>query len=561
VSPITLSTTRHWLSRILVPIAAGVALTFSAAAAARGPRLIVVLVVDQFRGDYVQKFGSQWTGGFRRLLTEAAYFSRTDYPYFNTVTCSGHSTISTGSYPSVHGMILNTWWDRAIKKEVACADAEGWQIVSYGAALKGAGESAERLRTSTLADELRAQLDPKTRILGFSLKARTAVTLIGQRADAAVWFDDRGAWITSTAYTDKPVPAVAAYVKQHPVEADFGKTWDRALPVDRYLFETPAIGAMPRSSMTAAFPHAVHGPGEEPDATFYAQWQSSPFSDVYLAGMALETARSLGAGQSDRTDYLAIGFSALDKIGHDFGPNSHEVQDTLISLDRTLDRFFTGLDQLVGKGNYIVAVTADHGVAPIPERSRLMGLNAGRVSPALLESIIEETLAPPAPARATPSGARPKHTPIVERMVNTDVYLTPGTWPTLRQQPAVLAKLRARLLDAPGVQAVYTRDELSANQFNDDAIGRSLARGHYSERSGDITIVLKPYWMLQSGGTTHGSAYGYDTRVPLFLMGAGIAPGEYRQAASPADIAPTLAFLAGVTLPRAQGRVLVEALR
>src|SRR5262249_8403377 len=145
---------RHRLSRILITCAAAIALTLTATAAPHGPKLIVVLVVDQFRGDYIQKFQSQWSGGFKRLLNEGAYFSRTDYPYFNTVTCSGHSTISTGSYPQVHGMILNTWWDRAAKREVACADAEGWQIVSYGAALKGNGESAERLRTSTLADEL-----------------------------------------------------------------------------------------------------------------------------------------------------------------------------------------------------------------------------------------------------------------------------------------------------------------------------------------------------------------------------------------------------------------------
>src|SRR5262249_28849277 len=157
---------RHF--RIFATVVAALALTLATSAASfTRPRLIVVLVVDQFRGDYVQKLQSQWTGGFQRLLTEGAYFSRTDYPYFNTVTCAGHSTISTGSYPSVHGMILNSWYDRETKKEVACADAEGWKIVSYGASLDGPGESAGNLRTSTLADELRAQLDPKMRILGF----------------------------------------------------------------------------------------------------------------------------------------------------------------------------------------------------------------------------------------------------------------------------------------------------------------------------------------------------------------------------------------------------------
>jgi len=543
------------LARTLLSLMAAAVMTVAAVAAPHGPKLIVILVVDQFRGDYVEKLESQWTGGLHRLLTDGAYFSRTNYPYFNTVTCSGHSTISTGSYPSVHGMILNTWWDRATQREVACADAEGWKIVGYGPPLAGAGESAERLKTSTLADELRAQLDPKTRILGFSLKARTAVTLVGQRADAAVWFDDRGEWVSSTAYTDAPVPAVAAFVQRHPLDADFGRTWDRALPPDRYLFESPAVGVVPKSSMTPAFPHVVHGPGTKPDATFFAQWQSSPFSDAYLGAMALDTAQAIGVGQAARTDYLAVGFSALDKVGHDFGPNSHEVQDILINVDRTIGALLDGLDRLVGQGNYVVAVTGDHGVAPIPERARMMGLNAGRVPASALRSVVEDTLAALEPASAT--GAAVKR---VVRLVNTDVYLTPGTWPLLRQQPALLATLRAHLAATPGVLGLYTRDELEANHFDDDPIGRSLARGHDPDRSGDMTIVLKPYWMLQATGTTHGSAYGYDTRVPLFLMGPGIRAGEYLQDASPADIAPTLAYLAGITLPRAQGRVLVEAL-
>jgi arylsulfatase A-like enzyme len=271
--------------------------------------------------------------------------------------------------------------------------------------------------------------------------------------------------------------------------------------------------------------------------------------------MALDTAQALGVGQAARTDYLAIGFSALDKVGHDFGPNSHEVQDILINADRTIGQLLSGLDRLVGKGNYVVAVTGDHGVAPIPERARMMGLDAGRVSPGMIEAVVEETLATLEPAR--PGAGAVKR---VARLVNTDVYLTPGTWSLVQQRPAILARLRARLAKTPGVLGLYTRDELEADRFDDDPIGRSLAHGHDVERSGDLTVVLKPYWMLQATGTTHGSTYGYDTRVPLFLMGAGITAGEYRQAASPADIAPTLAFLAGITLPRAQGRVLVEAL-
>jgi predicted AlkP superfamily pyrophosphatase or phosphodiesterase len=447
-------------------------------------------------------------------------------------------------------MVQNAWYDRAAGKQVACADDDAATIVSYGQPLTGPGESARALRTSTLADELRAQRNDHARVIAFSLKARSAVTLAGQRADAAAWFDDRGGWVTSSAYTSAPVPAVADFVRAHPVEADFGKTWDRTLAKAVYLFEAPAIGVTPKIGMTNDFPHIVKGPNAGPDATFYSQWQSSPFADEYLAHMAASVAGTLGLGTAARTDFIGISFSTLDKVGHDFGPNSHEIQDVLVRLDRTLGEFFDGLDRTVGRGNYTVALTADHGVAPMPERAKTQGLDAGRVSADYIRAGIEDTLAVLSPAPV-------KH---VKEFVNTDAYLTPGTWEVLRLRPALIAKLRADLGKIPGVLGLYTRDELDAGRFESDVTGQRLARSYMPGRSGDLVVVLKPYWITSATGTTHGSSYGYDTRVPIFFMGKGITHGEYLEPVSPTDIAPTLAFLAGITLPRAQGHVLTAAI-
>ena len=198
------------------------------------PKLIVLLMVDQMRGDYIDRFRRQWTGGLHRLLTNGAWFRQADYPYLDTVTCAGHASVGTGTMPSTHGMVMNSWWDRAKKVEMPCtADAKATPI-SYGKPVAGVGDSAATLRTSTLSDELRAQMQPATHIIAFSLKARAAIPMAGHRPDAVVWFDDSGTFVTSTAFTHAPVAAVADYIHRHPVEDDFNKVWARSLP-------TPAV--------------------------------------------------------------------------------------------------------------------------------------------------------------------------------------------------------------------------------------------------------------------------------------------------------------------------------
>jgi len=516
----------------------------------RAPQLIVLIAVDQMRGDYVERFGHQWTRGLRRLLSQGAWFRQTMYPYANTVTCAGHSTIGTGTIPAVHGMILNAWWDRTRRKVVNCVDDETATIISYGRSVPTIGESLALLKTTTLADELRTQLSPPSRVVGFSLKARSVITLSGRRPAAVAWYDDLGTWVTSTAFSRAPVPEVADFVSRNPIERDFGRTWDRVLPRNAYLFEDPAIGPRPTKGMSSAFPHQLEGGGgAAPDQMFYDQWQTSPMIDDYMARMALDVAERLKIGKTTTTDMLALSFSALDKVGHDYGPHSHEIQDVLIRLDRTLGDLFAGLDRLVGPDNYTVALSADHGVAPFPERSIAEGLDAGRVTPAEITERVEKIL-----DAALGAGTW------VDRFLHSDFYLAPGGYEKLVAQPALLGSVRKAIRALPGIREVYTRDDLAADRFDDDPIGRRYAHSFNPERSGDLIVSVKPYWIIQANGTTHGTTFGYDAHVPLLLMGKGIVPGEYLAPAEPTDIAPTLAFLAGVTLPSVRGRVLAEAL-
>jgi predicted AlkP superfamily pyrophosphatase or phosphodiesterase len=523
---------------------------------AAAPQLLVLLVVDQMRGDYVDKFQQQWSHGLKRLVTSGAWFRQTNYPYYNTVTCAGHASIGTGSVPAVHGMILNGWFDRASRKQVACTDDDTAKTVSYGKPIATEGESAVRLRTSTLADELRAQLDAPPRIAAFSLKARSAVTLGGHRPDAVVWFDDEGAWVTSTAYSKNPIPEVADYIARNPVEKDFGKVWDRALPKDAYLYEPTAVGLRVGKGMTPTFPHIVKGGEGTPDREFYDQWQSSPFADEYLARMALSVYQSISAkdkpansARRSGPNLLAVSFSSLDKVGHDYGPNSHEVQDILVRLDRTLGELLAGLDRQIGAGNYVVALSADHGVPPTPERSLAMGIDSGRMASSAIGARAERFL-----VKLVGEG---KH---VLASMHDYLYFDQPTVEYLRAHPDARKALLDDLRELPGVLKAYWRDDLEANRFDGDPMGRRAALSFDPDRSGDVMIAFKPYWMATAGTTSHGSGYAYDTHVPLLLMGKGIVPGEYLQPASPTDIAPTLAYLAGVTLPAATGRVLAEAL-
>lgn len=515
----------------------------------RTPKLIVLLVVDQFRGDYVDTYHQQWSRGLRRLITEGAWFRQAHYPYFNTVTCAGHVSVATGAVPATHGIILNNWWDRANGKVVTCTEDDRYSIVSYGKPLTGIGESTARFELPTLADELRAQRSPAGHAIAFSLKPRSAIPLGGRRPDAVAWFDDHGAWATSSAFSAAPIPAVADFIARNPIERDLNRTWELALPEKDYLYENPTVGLKTvRGGMTLAFPHVLKGAGEEPDQQFYDQWQSSPFADEYLAKLSLSVATAMGFGAQQGPNLIGIGFSTLDKVGHDFGPHSREVQDILIRLDRTLGDLFDGLDRLVGPGAYTVALTADHGVAPVPERAVALGLDAGRIRMETLRATLEESI-----AKALGAG---KH---LTTIVGNSIYFEPGVYDRLQAAGALRAVL-ADLAKVPGVLRAYTRDELEGDRFVGDAMGHRAALSYRSERSGDLMLVWKPYWIEGASTAQHGTGYEYDAHVPVLLMGSGIAKGEYLAAASPTDVAPTLAFLAGITLPRPHGRVLTEAL-
>ena len=510
------------------------------------PRLVVVLVVDQMRADYADTYQHQWREGLRRLVDDGAWFENAAYPYRSTLTCAGHATIATGTFPSRHGMIKNTWWDRARGSTVTCTTDTSTSPVSYGAEAQER-HSPAALKVATLADALRAHSGQRTRVVSLSLKPRSAITLAGQEADAVAWFDAGDTWATSTAYAAAPVAELQQFITEHPVENGRGQIWDRTLPPNNYLHEDDGVGEQPPNGWSSRFPHAL---GDTADADFYRRWRTSPFSDRYLTNMARSLIEAFELGQGPDTDYLAIGYSALDYVGHRFGPRSHEVQDLLASLDIALGDLFDTLDTHVGRGRYVVALSADHGVSPIPEHAMTKGIDAGRTANQALATDLEALLT----ERLGPG-------PYIASLQGGDLYFQPGVYDTLQTQPADLDAVLARIRRAPGIWRLYRESQVRGAGSDDGPITRAVRLSFFEGRSGDLILVPKPFWIGDGIAATHGSPHRYDTRVPVVLFGAGVTPGHYETTdVTPADIAPTLAHLTGVSLSEPDGRILSEAL-
>ena len=512
------------------------------------PRLVVILVVDQLRADYLTTYAHRWRSGFRTLIAEGAYFPRAEYPYLTTLTCAGHATIATGTFPRTHGMILNRWWHRDEQRTWNCADDEATQPVTYGGPAK-LGSSGKRLLVPTLADQIRAQ-KPGARVVSISLKARSAIGLAGHGGTAVTWLDDEGCtFVTSRAFASGPVEEVRAFIEQDNFARDQERNWTLQVRDTTYRYPDLDDTERPRAGWTALFPHPLAGL-READSQFILRWQRSPFSDAYLGRMAAALADAYELGRRDTTDYLAVSFSALDMLAHDFGPQSREVEDHLMQLDATLGVLIQHLDDTVGRDRYVLALTADHGVADTPKQA-----DAGQIYEDDVLPLVERVL-------VSHWGTRPDG-PYVASVSVGDIYFAPGIFDRLRADSRVLQAVDNALLATPGVSRVLHGDRLS--DTDPDPVVRTAALGYVAGRSGDLILVTRQNWMMglraNNYATSHGTMYDYDRQVPIVFLGPAFKPGRYTLVITPADIAPTLALLAGVTMPRAEGSAVRPALK
>jgi hypothetical protein len=497
-------------------------------------KLVLLIAVDQFRYDYLTRFRSEYTQGFKRLLTEGAVFTDANLEHYPTVTAVGHSTMLTGATPAVSGIVGNDWFDR--KSNGTVTSVSDSTVTMFGAP-DAAGASPHRLLVSTVGDELKlASGQPKgssegSRVFGLSLKDRSAILPVGHAADGAYWWDQKsGNFVTSSYYVSQPPAWLKTFNDSKAAGGFAGKTWS--------LLSAP-------STVMKQLPAQAGGP-------LYQSVYSSPFGNELLADFAGTILQQERLGQRAATDLLSVSFSSNDAVGHTFGPDSPQVHDIAVRTDRTIGRLLDQVNKLVGLQHTVVAFTADHGVSPVPEYLTEHGMPAGRMTGPELFGPIEQALA-----------ARFGAGKWILATAGTSPYFNYELMASLKVDPVEARRVAAEAAaNVPHVARVYTRDQLQRGDVPFDRIGQRIQRGFNQERSGDLEILLEPNWLRQAEGTTHGTPYNYDAHIPLILMGNRIKAGEYSDAVALNDLAPTLATLIHVEIPSgSSGRVLTEAIR
>ncbi len=523
------------MKRLLLLVAlVGVCLT---SAQAERPKLVVSIIVDQLRYDYLERFQSHFTEkGFGLFYKQGAVLSFGRYNYFPTSTAPGHATVLSGGPPSEHGVIGNEWFDKRTRKSVYCA--EDTSVEGVGVTGKSGQRSPKNFIGSNLADQMRLHLG--SRVVGISMKDRGAILPAGKKPVGAYWFDSKtGHFVTSTYYTKKLPGWVADYNGKDRAGSFLGTSWKRLLPVDQYDFEDDGVGERPLAGeKKPVFPHQI---GKKKDKTRSAV-MPTPFANQILTEFAIAAIEGEGLGTGSQSDLLCISYSPVDYVGHSFGPNSHEIQDTIIRLDRQLADLFAYLDKKIGLGNVLIQLTADHGVAPLPEFAQSQGIGAGRYKAAdqLLDLMGK----------------------LSDRFGPAKYFLYPQfrsgqliyDHAVLREKKIPVSQVDAFVrewaFDTGVYQAAYSRDQLLDGRAPGQ-IGRAVFNGFHGERGADMILIAKPFWIptYGKGGTTHGSPYNYDTHVPMLFYGQGVKPGRYDDEFYITDIAPTLAAILRVEFP------------
>lgn len=547
----------------MLPCVAAGASSHAASPTPTAPALVVVITIDQFRADYLARFREHFVpGGLKLLLEQGANFVDCSYRHAVTKTAAGHAVVLTGVHANVHGIINNAWIDRATLQRVNCVDDDSVQILGRaeersGVRLPGAtptiGASPRRLLATTVGDELKLTRGGRSKVIGISSKDRSAILLAGKLADAAYWMD-KGRIVSSTHYM-KELPAwVRAFNDAGRVDSFFGKTWDRLLPAAAYdALQGPddAPGEGADYGMGPTFPKRVNGGADKITAAYYEAFENSPFKSEVLADFARAVIENENLGRRGVTDLLCVSFSVNDTVGHNYGPDSHEVMDITLRTDRMIADFFAFLDQRIGLAHCTIVLTADHGVSPIPEQvvARSPGVSAGRVDNVRLLKTCEAAL-----DRAFGPLGEGRHWLVGDE--TSLLFLRDVLEEKKIASTAAEDVVRDALLTIDFVAAAYTRHEMAAGTVTGEyAVATLLSFNR--ERSGDIYYQMKPFWVDRKSGTNHGTPYNYDVHVPLLWFGCGVTPGVYAERVGVDDIAPTLAHLLGIGRPpMSHGRVL-----
>ncbi len=516
------------------------------------PKLVVGIVVDQMRYDYLTRFWNHFDeGGFKRLVNDGFNCKNNHFNYAPTSTGPGHTSVYTGSAPATHGVIGNNWYDKVADEEVYCASDDSY--ASVGTTSDAGKMSPHRMNVTTITDELRLHTQMRGKTIAVAFKDRGAVLPGGHTANAAYWFhgSDEGNWITSTYYMNELPKWVNSFNSSDIVE-QYKKPWTTAKPINTYVEsgrDNNTYEGLLDGEATPMFPHDLpklwEGNGK------YNILKVTPYGNSITTDFAIAAIEGEDLGKDQNTDFLAVSFSSTDYVGHFYGVNSKEIQDTYIRLDADLQRLFKTLDKKVGEGEYTVFLTADHGAVNVPAYLKDQKIPAGYIEFDDMKSEFEEFLK-----------YKFGTTDIVKNFSNYQYFLDHKVIKNLDIEVADAQQIIAKeLLNYEGVDQVYTGQQMWQNNYT-SGIPYILQNGYNQKRSGDVLLVLKPGVISYSRtGSTHGSPQIYDTHVPLLFYGKGVKKGSTNQRTEIPDIAPTLASMLGIAFPNGTtGKPIIEVL-
>jgi predicted AlkP superfamily pyrophosphatase or phosphodiesterase len=504
------------------------------------PKLIVGIVIDQMRYDYLYRFMSKFgPDGFKRLMGQGFNCRNTNYNYAPTYTGPGHASIYTGTTPSVHGIIANNWYDRTTGKSLYCAEDK--TVSTVGAEGTAGQMSPRNMLANTITDEVHMASNLYSKVIGVSLKDRGAILPAGHTANAAYWYDASGAWITSTYYMKTLPTWVEAFNKKELPKQYMSQSWNTLLPGDQYIESTADNNKYEskfKGEIAPVFPHAL--PELMAANGGLDMIRTTPFGNTLTKDFAIATIEEESMGKGFATDFLTVSFSSTDYIGHAYGPHSIELEDTYLRLDRDLASFLKFLDTYIGKDNVLLFLTADHAVLDVPQFLIDRKIPAGYFDyrssidslKRMLNSHYGDTL--------------------VQAYTNQEIYLNHGVIATKGiQENKLQQEIADFMIRFPGVASCVTAHALKNTSFSSDDIRSFVQNGYLPKRSGDVMVNLMPAWIESEKrtGTTHGSPYSYDTHVPLLWYGWGIHPGSSTDLTHPIDIAPTISMLLNIPSP------------
>jgi predicted AlkP superfamily pyrophosphatase or phosphodiesterase len=540
-------------------------------ASATRPRLVLLIVVDQFRYDYLERFGDLFVeNGLKRLMNDGALWTDANFDHMPTYTAPGHATMMTGTWPEENGIIANDWYDRDAQKMVSNvsdpddkAGASAYQL--FGGGAQERASTPRRLTASTLGDELRLATNDRSKVIGISIKDRAAILPAGRHASAAYWFSALTGNMVSTSYYFAQLPAwVERFNSAHRVDELMGRQWTRLLPGEAEYLKRAGVDAPAweksgkDTDADVSFPHAIN---KAQSGEIYAPLDVSPFSNDLLLDFAEQAIVNEGLGDDADTDVLTLSFSANDYVGHRYGPYSQEMMDITLRTDRQIAALLNFVNQRTGLQNTLVVFTADHGVAPIPEQAAALKLDGARISNQQVLEAVKTEIRKRYGRKDAPEDSTADY---ILNLSNGNLYFNRAALRRDRIDSEELERVAGEAaLQVSGINRYFTRSQLQREEIvPTDMIARRVLHGFNARRSGDVILIPDPYKYLDTTiQATHGSPYSYDTHVPLIIMGPGIISGRYHQAATPADIAPTLALLLRVQAPsNSTGRVLTEAL-